>query len=128
MTFVEQYEARPFMIRHFVFFSAQSSQLDVVFEGLKILEKIPHADLVEVWLNEKLDKNSKEVDVVIYAEFSSGEASNPFKSDLCTKSRVNVCDPIVTPICRRHTSSSDYYSTVIHTGQWSDGFSIARNV
>ena len=36
------------MIRHFVFFSAQSSQLDVVFEGLKILEKIPHADLVEV--------------------------------------------------------------------------------
>ena len=48
MTFVEQYEATPLVIWHFVFFSAQSSQLDVVFEGLKILEKIPHADLVEM--------------------------------------------------------------------------------
>ena len=80
MTFVEQYEARPLVIWHFVFFSAQSSQLDVVFEGLKILEKIPHADLVEVWLNKKVYKISKEIDVVVYAEFSSDEALNAFKS------------------------------------------------
>ena len=80
MTFVEQYEARPWVIRHFVFFSAQSSQLDVVFEGLKILEKISHADLVEVRLNEKLDEISNEIDVVVYAEFSSDEALNAFKS------------------------------------------------
>lgn len=80
MTFVEQYKARPLVIRHFVFFSAQSSQLDVVFEGLKILEKIPYADLVEVRLNEKLDEISNKIDVVVYAEFSSDEALNAFKS------------------------------------------------
>ena len=74
MTFVEQYEARPLVIRHFIFSSAKSSQLDVVFEGLKILEKILHADFVEVWLNEKLDKISNEIDVVVNAEFSTGEA------------------------------------------------------
>ena len=68
------------MIRHFVFFSVQSSQLDVVFEGLKILEKLPHADFVDVWLNEKLDKISKEIDVVVYVDFSSDEAFNTFKS------------------------------------------------
>ena len=80
MTFVEQYEARPLVIRHFVFFSAQSSQLDVVFEGLKILEKIPYADLVEVRLKEKLDEISNKIDVVIYAEFSSDEALNAFNA------------------------------------------------
>ena len=68
------------MIRHFVFFSAQPDQLNVVYEGLKILEKIPHADLVEVRLNEKLDQLSNEIDVVVYAEFSSDEALDAFKA------------------------------------------------
>ena len=91
MTFVEQYEARPLVIRHFVFVSAQSSQLDVVFEGLKILEKIPYADLVEVRLNEKLDEISNEIDVVVYAGFLSDEAVNAFKSrPLCEESIERV--------------------------------------
>jgi len=68
------------VIRHFVFFSAQPDQLDVVYEGLKILEQIPHADLVEVRLNEKLDQLSNEIDVVVYAEFSSDEALDSFKA------------------------------------------------
>ncbi len=68
------------MIRHFVFFSAQPDQLNVVYEGLKILEKIPHADLVEVRLNEKLDQLSSEIDVVVYAEFSSDDALDAFKT------------------------------------------------
>ena len=65
MTFVEQFRALTFVIRHFVFFSAHPGQLDVVYEGLKILENIPHADLVEVRLNDKLDQLSNEVDVVV---------------------------------------------------------------
>jgi hypothetical protein len=68
------------VIRHFVFFSAQPDQLNVVYEGLKILEKIPHADLVEVRLNEKLDQLSNEIDVVVYAEFSSDDALAAFKA------------------------------------------------
>jgi len=68
------------VIRHFVFFSAQPDQLDVVYEGLKILEQIPHADLVEVRLNEKLDQLSNEIDVVVYAEFSLEEALDSFKA------------------------------------------------
>lgn len=68
------------MIRHFVFFSAQPDQLNVVYDGLKILEKIPHADLVEVRLNEKLDQLSNQIDVVVYAEFSSDDALDAFKA------------------------------------------------
>jgi hypothetical protein len=80
MTFVEQHKAITFVIRHFVFFSAQEGQLEVVLEGLKILEKIPHADLVEVRLNQKLDQLSNEIDVVVYAEFSSDDALSAFKA------------------------------------------------
>jgi hypothetical protein len=90
MTFVEQHKATTFVIRHFVFFSAQEGQLEVVLEGLKILEKIPHADLVEV--------------------------------------RLNACDPIVNYDLSPTRAHRSHYSTVIHTGQWSDGFSIARSV
>jgi hypothetical protein len=74
MTFVEQHKATTFLIRHFGFFSAQEGRFEAVLEGLKILEKIPHADLVEVRLNEKLDQLSNEIDVVEYAEFSSDDA------------------------------------------------------
>ena len=47
--------------------------------GFSVLEtensgKIPNTDLVEVRLNEKLDQISNEIDVVVYAEFSSDEA------------------------------------------------------
>jgi hypothetical protein len=80
MTFVEQFKALTFVIRHFVFFSAHPGQLDVVYEGLKILEDIPHADLVEVRLNDKLDQLSNEVDVVVYAEFGSDDALLQFKA------------------------------------------------
>jgi hypothetical protein len=80
MTFVEQHKAITFAIRHFVFFSAQEGQLEVVLEGLKILEEIPYADLVEVRLNEKLDQLSNEIDAVVYAEFSSDDALSAFKT------------------------------------------------
>ena len=59
---------------------ARDGQLDVVYEGLKILEDIPHADLVEVRLNDKLDQLSNEVDVVVYAEFGSDDALLQFKA------------------------------------------------
>ena len=95
-----------------------------MFEGLKILEKIPYADLVEVRLNEKLDEISNKIDVVVYAEFSSDEALNAFKSRPLYEESIER----MLPNCRRHTFLSDSYSTAIHTGQWSDGFSIARNV
>ena len=74
MTFVEQHKATTFLIRHFGFFSVQGGQLEAMLEGLKILEKIPYADLVEVRLNEKSDQWSNEIDVVEYAEFSSDDA------------------------------------------------------
>ena len=91
MTFVEQLKALTFVIRHFVFFSAHPGQLDVVYEGLKILEDIPHADLVEVRLNDKLDQLSNEVDVVVYAEFGSDDALLQFKAHpLCQETIERV--------------------------------------
>ena len=116
------------MIRHFVFFSAQEGQLEVVLEGLKILEKIPHADLVEVRLNEKLDQLSNEIDVVVYAEFPRMMRSQHSKRIPCIKNQLNACDPIVNYDLSPTRAPRSHYSTVIHTGQWSDGFSIARSV
>jgi hypothetical protein len=81
MTFVGfTHDGTPFVIRHFVFFSARPGQLETVFQGLQILESIPHARHIEVRRNEKLDTLSNEIDVVVYAEFDSDAALDAFKA------------------------------------------------
>ena len=80
LTLVERYKASPIVIRHFVFFSSKPEQFDVVFDGLKILENIPHADCIEVRINEKLDELSNEIDVVVYAEFETDAQLDAFKA------------------------------------------------
>ncbi len=67
------------MIRHVVLFRAKKDQFDVVLNGLKILEKNPHATLCEVRPNLKLDDLSQEIDVMVYAEFASARELDLFK-------------------------------------------------
>ena len=69
------------MIRHIVFFSVPDrAHLDTVFEGLSILSTIPHADVLEVIRNTKVDPWSDEVDIVVYGEFKDADALAAYKA------------------------------------------------
>jgi len=60
---------------------------------LKILEDIPHADLVEVRLNDKLDQLSNEAIVVVYAEVASADALLQFKAHLLYQESIEPVRP-----------------------------------
>lgn len=69
------------MIRHIVFFSAKRPEnVEAIREGLKALGTIPHSTLFEVSLNSKVDPQSNEVDVVVYAEFPDAAALAAYKA------------------------------------------------
>ena len=80
------------MIRHIVFFSVPDhANLDTVFEGLSILKSIPHASVLEVIRNTKVDPWSDEVDIVVYGEFADQQALADYKSHpLYTESIARV--------------------------------------
>lgn len=81
------------MIRHIVFFSAKPDQLERVYTGLKILEGIPDASVVEVTHNAKLDSLSTEIDVVVYAEFRDADALDAFKSHALYQASIERVRP-----------------------------------
>lgn len=69
------------MIRHIVLFSARNpADVQTIREGLSILRQIPHADRLEVVLNEKRDQLGNDVDVVVYGEFADAEALAAYKA------------------------------------------------
>lgn len=69
------------MIRHFVFFTAQKEDdLATIRDGLRLLTRIPHAARLEIALNRKSDPTSKEVDVVVYGEFTDDAALAAYKA------------------------------------------------
>jgi len=69
------------LIRHIVFFSAKDrEQVPAVLDGLRVLERIPHASLVEVRPNLKIDQLDNEVDAVVYAEFADDAALAAYKA------------------------------------------------
>ncbi len=69
------------MIRHIVFFTAKDvADLDEICSGLSTLGAIPHASLLEVRRNSKVDQISNEVDVVVYAEFADAAALAAYKA------------------------------------------------
>lgn len=69
------------MIRHIVFFTAQSpDNLDAICEGLELLGTIPHSLHFEVSRNTKVDQISNEVDVVVYGEFTDADALAAYKA------------------------------------------------
>lgn len=69
------------MIRHIVYFSVRSaSDRQRVLDGLRLLEANPHAELLEVEENLKLDSLGNEVDFVVYGEFADAAALDAFKA------------------------------------------------
>ena len=69
------------MIRHVVFFTARTrADLPEIVDGLRQLGTIPHVDHFEVTENAKVDLYGNDVDVVVYAEFTSEAALAAYKA------------------------------------------------
>lgn len=82
-------------IRHVVFFSAKDqADLPRIIAGLSRLGDIPHSDIFEVRENTRDDALSGEVDVVVYAEFSSEEALTAYKSHPIYATAIDVVRPL----------------------------------
>ncbi|MBK1669695.1 stress responsive protein [Rhodovibrio sodomensis] len=69
------------MIRHIVFFTVPTDRLQAAEAGLKPLEGIAHADVLEVRRNLRSDAHSGEVDLVVYGEFADEAALARYKAD-----------------------------------------------
>lgn len=69
------------MIRHIVMFSCKDrADLTAIHSGLSVLTQIPHARLLEVSLNEKIDQLANDIDVVVYGEFETLEDFRAYKA------------------------------------------------
>jgi len=82
-------------IRHVVFFSAKDkADVPRIIEGLSLLADIPHSDVFEVRKNTRDDALSGEVDVVVYAEFSSAEALTAYKAHPIYAQSIDIVRPL----------------------------------
>ncbi|MBK1698068.1 Dabb family protein [Rhodovibrio salinarum] len=82
------------MIRHIVFFTVPSDRLDAAEAGLKTLERVPHADRLEIRRNLNRDLMSNEVDLVVYGEFADEAALARYKADPLYQSAIDWVRPL----------------------------------
>jgi hypothetical protein len=82
------------MIRHIVFFTVPADRLEAAEAGLKPLERIAHADLLEVRRNLRGDDVSREVDLVVYGEFADETALARYKSDPIYAQAIQAVRPL----------------------------------
>lgn len=69
------------MIRHIVMFSCKDrADLNAIHSGLSVLTQIPHAKLLEVSLNEKIDQLANDIDVIVYGEFETLDDFRAYKA------------------------------------------------
>lgn len=82
-------------IRHVVFFSVPNpSNMAEVTKGLSLLSEIPEAINFEVSQNSCVDHFSNEVDLVVYAEFTSEEALKAYKSHPNYQRSIEIVRPL----------------------------------
>lgn len=92
------------MIRHIVLFSAKNVyDVKVIYNALKRLASIPGPNHFEVKLNDKRDPLSKEIDIVLYAEFPDYQALDAYQ----THSDYQKTTEIVRPL-RNQRVVADY--------------------
>jgi hypothetical protein len=83
------------MIRHIVFFRARHREdVGAVLEGLSILKTIPHASLLEVTLNGRIDQLGNDVDVVVYGEFADASALAAYKAHPTYQASIDRVRPL----------------------------------
>ncbi len=69
------------MIRHIVFFTANCREnRDRVLAGLSLLTENPHARLLEIGTNGKIDQLGNDVDFIVYGEFDDEASLAAYKA------------------------------------------------
>jgi quinol monooxygenase YgiN len=83
------------MIRHIVFFSARDpADLERIETGLKLLERIEAASLLEVRRNLACDQLGNEIDIVVYGEFADAAALEAYKADPLYAEAISIVRPL----------------------------------
>ncbi|MFN6935684.1 MAG: Dabb family protein [Tsuneonella sp.] len=83
------------MIRHIVFFTARRREdRDAVLNGLSLLTEIPHAQLLEIGTNGKIDQLDNEVDFIVYGEFDDEAALAAYKAHPLYQLSIDHVRPI----------------------------------
>lgn len=82
-------------IRHVVFFSAKDpADIPRIIDGLSLLAKIPHANVLEIRENTRSDTLSGEIDVVVYGEFSGEAALIAYKAHPLYQDAIDIVRPL----------------------------------
>jgi quinol monooxygenase YgiN len=82
------------MIRHIVFFTAQTGEIERVRAGLSLLTGNPHASILEIGTNVKSDQLGNEVDLVVYGEFEDEAALAAYKAHPIYQASIDIVRPI----------------------------------
>jgi hypothetical protein len=94
------------MIRHIVFFSARDpAEVDLIEAGLKPLETIAAATVLEVRRNLGQDQLGNEIDIVVYGEFRDEAALAAYKADPRYVGAIRIVRPL-----REHRFAADIAS------------------
>lgn len=82
-------------IRHIVFFSArEAADVPRIVDGLSRLGEIPGSTMFEVRENTRVDQLSRDVDVVVYAEFPDAAALAAYKEHPIYRECIDVVRPL----------------------------------
>lgn len=101
------------MIRHIVFFTARDpADVGRIVEGLSILRDIPHARVLEVARNGRMDQILNAVDVVVYGEFDDEAALAAYKAHPLYAEAIRRVRPL-----RDLRYAADYAVTAAHAGR-----------
>lgn len=83
------------MIRHMVFFTVKDpADLSAAETGLKRLEEVPEADLLQVRRNLRRDQLGNEVDLVVYGEFADADKLAAFKAHPLYEEAIALVRPL----------------------------------
>lgn len=83
------------MIRHIVFFTAKdSADLPRIEAELEKLAEIPTADVLQVRRDVRGDRDSQEVDLVVYGEFADRAALDAYKAHPLYAEAVRAVRPL----------------------------------
>lgn len=82
-------------IRHTVLFSAKDkNDVGRIVEGLSLLKDIPHAEVLEVLPNARVDQIANDIDVVVYGEFADQAALQAYKAHDLYQRAIEIVRPL----------------------------------
>jgi hypothetical protein len=105
------------MINHIGFFTVPADRPEAAEAGLQPLERIAHADLLEVRRNLLGDDLPREIDLGVYGAFADAAALARYKSDPIPAQAVQAVGPVGN--CAWRPISSLEIGRARITYQWS---------